>query len=223
MMIKEWLKKQAERIEAEDATLTPKLFRRSYFHDYYEGYTEILEPSSNKKGFKIKRVYSANYYQQNMSKNKSITIRILYSILLLFSAVLLCYAAWLPVGCNFVWYSTLPQAASFAFVALSIWAMCCYITCGKNLKIRDYKQGSRALKRWSILSAVSLILTSLGGMLYCIIAYEYSFSLIICVMCYLLAAFAMLAINRVEASIEYLIISNPVDIGNVPAFQIDEL
>lgn len=223
MSIKEWIKKQAKRIEEEDATLTPKLFRRSYFHDYYEGYTEILEPSSNKKGFKIKRIYSANFYQQSLSKRKSITVRILYCILLMLSAVLLCCAAWIPAGCNFVWYSTFPQAASFAFVALSVWAMLSYIACGKNLKIRDYKQGPRAIKRWSLLAAVSLALASLGAALYCILTRSHSLPVITCVICYLLAASGMLAINRIEASIEYIIVSNPVEIGNVPAFQVDEL
>ena len=225
LKLKEWAIKRMQKMDEDDGDSRHKLLRSSAFHNYFDGYAEIMEPADNRRGFKVSRVYMASFFQADMSDRRWTAQKLLYSVLFLLAAAGLAVAAWRDTPCNYVWYCTLPQALSFGSLALLLISLINYIAAPRKLKLRDYKQGVRRLQLFSLLAAVCPAVTAAGAavafFLYRDLVQSGDVILVFGGCC--VSAASCAAIHYLEKRVQYDVISNPTDLTGKSAFQISEL
>ncbi len=226
MSLKSWAVNRLKKMDAEDSDVRHKLLRRSAFHDYFDGYTEIMEPAATKRGFKVRRVYTAHYYRASLTDRQWLLRKVLYCTLYLLSAAALGLAAWQDTPCNYVWYCTMPQAMTLGLLALLLVSLINYAAAPRDLKLRDFKQGVRRVQLYSLLTAAGAALTALGAaaaiLRYRAVTQPLGAALVLsgCLIC----AAACFCVNRLEGKVEYAVVSNPAAQSNgQPGFQVNEL
>lgn len=186
------------------------------YHRYFEGYSEITVPKSNGKGTRIQRIYTGNYYRQELSKGQRIVLRILYIALFLGIAYLFVSSAILPLASNTTWYVVLPQAASIPVIFWIAIALFSYLPARRDMTIHEFRSSSLSLQKAALGSAVSLGITSITALIFMILEQSNeSFGILLCVVKYLVGGSMALIINRIEGKVNYLYIpsqnSHPAD------------
>jgi hypothetical protein len=177
------------------------------YHRHFEGYSEVSVPRQNGKGSVIERVYTGNYYRQEISKSQQVLIRILYAVLFLCTAYLFISSAIMPLASNTTWYVVLPQAGSIVLLAWIFIALCSYLPSGRDLTIAGYRSSSLSLKKATFAVAISLGLSAIVSLLFVVlIPSNQIMAELLCAARYLLGGVLALAINRIENRLKYAII-----------------
>ena len=177
------------------------------YHRFFEGYSEITVPNPNGKGTSIQRIYTGNYYYQDLPKGQRILVRGLYAALFLCIAYLFGSSAILPLACNSIWYVVLPQVVSVPFLFWIVIAFISYLPAKQAMTIADYRSSSLALQKATSGAAIGL-----GGAALAVLVFIF-FNLaneplaeLLCAAKYLAGGLLALALNRVEKKVNYLII-----------------
>lgn len=175
------------------------------YHGYFEGYSEVAVPGRNGKGTRIQRVYTGDYFRQDLTAGQRTRIRLLYVVLFLSAVALYVSNAILPLASNSAWYVTLPQAASIVFLAWIIIAFYSYLPAKQDMTIAEYRSSSLALLKATRGSAISLGLVAVANLLF--IALNPSnepLRELLGAGKYVISAWMTLAINRIEKKVTYL-------------------
>jgi hypothetical protein len=184
------------------------LHRKAY-HRFFEGYSEITVPKPNEKGQYIQRIYTGNYYRQDLTKGQQILLRVLYVALFLCAVYLFASSAILPLSSNSTWYVALPQAVSVPFLFWIIIAFFSYLPAERDMTINAYRSSSLALLKATLGSAISLGVVALATLIF--IALNPSDELMREMLCagkYIAGGLFTLAINQIERKVSYLPIPN---------------
>ena len=126
------------------------------YHQFFEGYSEVAVPSPNGTGTVIQRIYTGDYYRQDLTKDQRILLRVLYMVLFLCVAYLFVSSAMLPLPSNSTWYVTITQAVSIPFLFWILIVFYSYIPAKRDLTIHEYRSSSLALKKATLGAAISL-------------------------------------------------------------------
>jgi archaellum biogenesis protein FlaJ (TadC family) len=186
------------------------------YHRFFEGYSEITVPEPNGKGYRIQRIYTGNYYRQDLMKSRRTLLRILYVALFLGAVYLFVSSAVLPLASNSTWYVVLPQVVSIPFLFWILIAFFYYLPAKRDLTINGYRSSSLALQKATLGAAVSLGIAAFATLVFVQLnlSGEHSGELL-CAVKYLAGGLLALSMNRIEKKVNYLIIPSqnklPVD------------
>lgn len=178
----------------------------SYYHRYFEGWTEIPETGPSGK-VRIKRVYTAEYYKADMSRNERMAHKTVLTLLALLSILLYCSASFMELESNLVWYVVLPQVMALCGFIFLVWFLVSKLTSPVLLKIREYREGAKNLKLAGLVQSVLLALTAMNSILHLIASGGDLFELLAAVLL-LLAGAAAFGIFLLEKKVKYIRISN---------------
>ena len=188
------------------------------YHRFFEGYSEISVPNPNGKGTVIKRVYTGDYYRQDLTKGQRILLRVLYMVLFLCVCYLFVSNAMLPLLSNSNWYVTITQAITIPFLFWITIVLLSYLPAAHDMTINEYRSSSRALKKAVFGAAVSMGTVALVTMVF-IILNQANGSLVELptVLKYLAGGLLAFLMNRIENKVNYIIIpsQNKPPIENV--------
>ncbi len=179
------------------------------YHRYFEGYSETIIPKSNGKGSRIVRVYIGDYFRQNLSPRKRITIRVLYVVLFVCAAVFYISSAVQPLTINSTWYVVLPEAISLLFLSWILLTFLSYIPAERDMTIEGYRSSSLSLLKATLGSATCLGIAGLTTLIFIVLnpVDEY-LSVLLCSGKFFAAGLFALAMNRIESKVNYLTIPN---------------
>ena len=144
----------------------PGTWHSKAYHRFFEGYSEVSVPRPNGKGTVIQRIYTGNYYRQDLTNGQRILIRILFAVLFLCIAYLFVSSATLPLASNSTWYVVLTQVVSIPFLFWIVIAFFSYLPAGRDLTIDGYRSSSLALKKATLGAAISLGMVALATLVF---------------------------------------------------------
>ncbi len=205
MGIKERLLVKANRA---DARLEEKSssWHSAYYHRYFEGWTEIPETAPSGK-VRIKRLYTAEYYKADMSRNQRMAHKAVIGLLALLSVILYVRAALMGLESNMVWYVVVPQVLALCGFIFLVWFLVSKLTSPVLLKIREYREGTKNLKLAGLLQAVFLAITAVNTILHFLLCGGEVGEVFSAVL-FLLAGAAACGIFLLERKVKYIRVSN---------------
>lgn len=179
----------------------------SYYHRYFEGWTEITEPKPSGRGVRIKRVYTGEYYKADMSPRERRIHKMISAVLVLLSVVLYVRACYMSLESNVVWYVVFPEFMALCGCIFLVWFLISKLTAPELLKIREYREGMKNLKLAGAVQAIFLALTSLNTLLHFFLNSGDSGEIFAAVM-FLAASAAAFGVYLMEKKVKYNRISN---------------
>ena len=186
-----------------------KWFYGDSYHRYFEGYTEIIVPNKFGKGTHIKRVYTGEFYQQNVENDTWKRQRILYGFCYAFSIIAFVTASVQKVASNTVIYVVLPSAFCILGLFWLSYGLIPFLAAGRKLKCGEYRN------RMTVLSAsfVAGIFYSLAfmGTLYFLLTEEKLMKELVCMLLYGLGAVFLFWLHVSESRAEYIKVENKTD------------
>ncbi len=193
--------------------LKNKLQHSDYYHKRFEGYMEKMVPKENGKGYRIERVYTAEFYHQKLSPQLRLAYRFLYALLYLISVVLFFLASTRPTNSNLAGYVSFSSCLSIlALLGLFI-VMLSYMTAQRYMTIWEHYAGPVRLKGVSLLTSGLLGIQGILVVLFILLNRDYNLGAeLLDVAVYLTSSLTIFVINRIEKKISYEIIPNT----NVP-------
>jgi hypothetical protein len=187
-----------------------RTWRSNAYHRFFEGYSEVSVPKPNGKGHTIQRVYTGDYYRQDLTQGQRILIRGSYAALFLFVAYMFISSAILPLAINSTWYVVLPEAVSVPFLFWILIAFLFYLPALKDITIADYRSSSLSLQKATMASAISLGITVFAVVIFtCLNPSNQAELGLLCAMKYAACGTMVLGINRLEKKVNYLVIPSP--------------
>jgi archaellum biogenesis protein FlaJ (TadC family) len=180
------------------------------YHRFFEGYSEITVPKPDGKGYRIQRIYTGNYYRQDLTNGQRLLLRGLYVALFLGIAYLFVSNAVLPLASNSTWYVILTQVVSIPFLFWILIAFFFYLPAGRDMTVADYRSSSLALKKAALGSAISLGIIALATLVFMLLNLSDEPLLeLLCAVKYLAGGLMALSMNWIERKMNYLIIPSP--------------
>lgn len=177
------------------------------YHRFFEGYSEITVPKPDGKGYKIQRIYTGDYYRQDLTDGQRILLSVLYVALFLGTAYLFVSSAILPLASNSTWYVALPQAVSLPFLFWIVIAFFSYLPAGRDMTINGYRSSSLALKKATLGAAVSLGIAAFATLVFLLLnPSDEPLVELLCAVKYSTGGLLALSMNRIEKRVNYLII-----------------
>ncbi len=202
---REYVVRKDRRFREVEETQRGRLRNRSY-HGYFEGHTEYTVVNKNGRS-QIRRVYTADYYKQDLRNGPVLFLRLAYAAMLIIAAYCLASGSMdMTASCNLVWYVTIWQACCIVFLFRTLMILCNYITLGREWKIYDYKLCHKKLVRASTFAASSFGAAVLGIILHACIAHTAD-SWSVAGKC-AAAGVVMLLMGQVERRIRYVVVKN---------------
>jgi hypothetical protein len=177
------------------------------YHRFFEGYSEVSVPKPNRKGYTIQRVYTGDYYRQDLTGGQRLLVRGLYVALFLCIAYLFISTAVLPVTSNATWYVVLTQAVSIPFLFWILIVLFNYLLAWRDLTIYGYRSSSQALQKATLGASLGMGVVALAILVFMFSNLSNDPLLeLLCAGKYLAAGLLALLMNRVEKKVHYLIV-----------------
>jgi hypothetical protein len=196
-------------LEKEGKTAKRGTWHSKAYHRFFEGYSEIAVPNSSGKGTRIQRIYTGNYYRQDLTKGRRILLRVLYGALFLGAVYLFVSNAILPQASNSTLYVVLTQVASIPFLFWILIALFSYLPAERDMTINTYRSSSVSLKRAALGSAISLGVLALATLAFIFLnPQDRSLVQLLYAVKYLAGGSLALLTNWIERRVNYLIIPN---------------
>ncbi|MCD8014168.1 MAG: hypothetical protein LUG99_13515 [Lachnospiraceae bacterium] len=127
------------------------------YRTFFAGYTEKKIPSPNGIGHKIQRVYTADYYRQQLSQKQVILLRIVYLLLHVGAAACILSALSQHSDFQYAWYCIIAECLMLLSAVPLTATLLLYLISHRNLTIGEYHSTSKGIRRYStIASALSL-------------------------------------------------------------------
>jgi hypothetical protein len=179
------------------------------YHRFFEGYAEITFPQPDGKGYRIQRLYTGNYYRQDLTTDQRFLLRGLYMVLFLGVAYLFVSNAILPLASNSTWYVVLSQVVSVPCLFWILIAFFSYLPAGGDLTIAEYRSSSLTLQKATLGAAISLGIAAFATLVFVLLHLSGEYLVVLlCAVKYLAGGLLALAMNRVERKVNYLIVSS---------------
>lgn len=179
----------------------------SYYHRYFEGWTEIPETRPSGRGVRIRRVYTGEYYKADMSRNERYAHKAVCALLVLLSVLLYARAALMELEANSVWYVVFPEVLALCGDIFLVLFLVSRLTSPELLKIREYREGTKNLKLAGLVQAVFLALTALNTVLHFFLSGGETAEIFAAIL-FLLAGAAAFGVHFLEKKVNYIRISN---------------
>jgi len=131
-----------------------RLWHSRYYHRYFEGYTETRELDANGKE-RIRRIYTADWYVQNLPKGRRIGVRLLYMMLFAMMIATVIGAGILQGGTGTRFYIVIPELVTLCLLSwLGYVLLVNYLFMPKKLTVHEYKASSLSLRIVTLAAAI---------------------------------------------------------------------
>lgn len=186
--------------------------RRSWhskaYDRFFEGYSEFTVPKTDGKGYKIQRVYTGNYYCQDLTKGQRILFRLLYFVLFLCAMYLFISSASSPLVMNSTWYVVITQVICIPFLFwIGITLVFYYLPAQKNLTIHEYRSSSLSLQKAALGSSICLSVVAFSALIFVLLNQSIGLvSELVCVIQLFTGGLLMFLIYRIEKNVKYQIL-----------------
>lgn len=141
----------------------------TFYHSFFEGYTEARVKKENQKGTKIIRIYSADYICQDTEDSKWWIYKFLYLILFVLQSTVYFEAVSQDAGCNFAISTSIAVAivtiCEMIFAAISL----CRFFSHRNMTRWEYKVSKDYFQKICGATLVGQIITAVGGVAYVVL------------------------------------------------------
>lgn len=194
-----------ERIRKRYNSIPPGMgYHSAAYHRHFEGWSEFEEQKTNGK-VRIRRVYTGAWYRQDLSDRRRILLKLLFSTLFVFAAVLFIFCSTQYVGNNQCWYVAITQAGAIVGLVWMGIGLFNYLTAKKSMTIAEYRSSSGTLRVGSMIVSISFTAAMLMTLLFDLLQYnEIIFSReVMCAAGYMICAVAVFTVNSIERKIRY--------------------
>ena len=158
MGIKDWARgknRELHRQALEDRD--SKMWHSHAYHRYFEGYTEYNELDRNGKPH-VRRVYTASWYMQDVSRRRYVLLRVFYTALFLLMCGAVLAAGTRQGTAGTAFFIVLAELATLLLLAwLGYTLFVNYLFAPEKMTVHDYHVSSGSVKR------ISLALTTAFG------------------------------------------------------------
>ncbi|MDO9085296.1 MAG: hypothetical protein Q7U53_03710 [Anaerolineaceae bacterium] len=180
-------------------------YHSDVYHHHFEDWSEFEEQKSNGK-VRIRRVYTGVWYRQDLSDRRRIFLKLLFSTLFVFAAVLFIICSAQYVGSNQCWYVAITQAGAIAGLVWMGIGIFNHLTAKKRMTIAEYRSSSGTLRVGSIIVAISFTAAMLMTLLFVLLQNkEIMFGReVMCAAGYLICVVAVFTVNHIERKIRYI-------------------
>ena len=195
-----------ERIRKRYNSIPPDMgYHSAAYHRHFEGWSEYKEQDTNGK-VRIRRVYTGAWYRQDLSSRRRILLKLLFSTLFVFAAVLFMICSAQYVGSNQCWYVALTQAGAIVGLVWMGIGLFNYLTAKKSMTIAEYRSSSGTLRVGSMIVAISFTAAMLMTLLFVLLQHKgIMFGReVMCAAGYLICGVAVFTVNRIEGKIRYI-------------------
>ena len=213
MGLKDWARRKnrelhRQALEDRDS----RLWHSRYYHRYFEGYTETRELDANGKE-RIRRVYAADWYTQNLTKGKRVGVRILYIALFVMMVAAVVGAGILQGGTGTRFYIVIPELITLCLLSwLGYVLLVNYLFMPKKLTVHEYKASSLSLRIVTLAVAIAFASDALMAALDLALVGGARGEGVIAL--FLVGAVCAWAMRLVESRIHYDQVENPVAAGD---------
>lgn len=190
-------------------SLSNKSWHSTFYHSQFEGYSERYELDEHGKK-KLIRVYTGEYYRPAQEPSRRRLLAALRAVLFLAGAALFITGAALPAVCNGTFYVTIFQALTVVCLAFVLMGLCNLLTVRGDFTIPAFSHGPARLKRWSLLGALTLFAAVLAAVIAAFAGETFDARSLLSAGLFLAAGACLLGLNRMESSVRYDYIENPV-------------
>jgi hypothetical protein len=155
---------------------------------------------------RIRRVYTGAWYRQDLSDRRRILLKLLFSTLFVFAAVLFIICSAQYVGSNQCWYVALTQAGGIVGLVWMGIGLFNFLTAKKNMTIAEYRSSSGTLRIGSMIAAISFAAAMLMTLLFVLLQHTEIMvgREVMCAAGYLICGVAVFTVNRIERKIRYI-------------------
>ncbi len=195
-----------ERIRKRNNSLPPGIgYHSDAYHRHFEDWSEFEEQKTNGE-VRIRRVYTGVWYRQDLSDRRGILLKVLFSTIFGFAAVLFIICSAQYVGSNQSWYVAITQAGGIAGLVWMGIGLFNYLTAKKNMTIAEYRSSSGTLKVGSNVAAISFTAAMLMTLLFVLLQHKVIIfgREMMCAAGYLICGVAVFIVYRIERKIRYI-------------------
>ena len=190
-------------------SLSNKSWHSTFYHSQFEGYSEHYEWDEHGKK-KLIRTYTGEYYRPAQTSSQKRRFSAARVVLFLAGAALFLVGAALPAVCNGVFYVTVFQALTVICLAFTLMGLCSLLAVRGDFTIPAFSHGPTRLKRWSLLGTLSLFVCFFTAVLAAFLGGTFDIRSLLSAGLFLTAGACLFGLNRLQASIRYDYIENPV-------------
>lgn len=158
MDLKERLERKNRKINEETGKMS--IWHSSFYHNHFAGCAEYRMAGKDGAQGKIKHIYVAEYYRQELYLHQKLILRMIYGFLYFGAAGTCIYAACLPAESNRIWYVNLMQAFLLPCLFRMFIAMISYISGIGDMRKRKYVFSVVGIRRGAFLTGSLLIITA---------------------------------------------------------------
>lgn len=138
--------RRLRRMEEEYGSELATTFTHStFYHRFFEGYTETMVPRKGRRGNRIIRVYTGNYYTRACDDRAWHKIKLEYMALCLAAAAAYLYSVSREIPSNSVWYVALPGSLAVLCLLLLTADVLSCLGKARDMTLYDYKSSFRRL------------------------------------------------------------------------------
>ncbi|MCI2049533.1 MAG: hypothetical protein LKJ76_07420 [Lachnospiraceae bacterium] len=189
-----------------------KSWHSSYYHRFFEGYSEVKQ--KDEKGHEvILRIYTADYFQQDITDRQRMILRIQYVFACICAAACFIGGLITNVKSNTVtWIAFLGVVPVIGLIMLAA-ALAEYLLAPKKMKLYTKKSSSDAMQTALLVSMFGLLSCAVCKMIYMLMenrndAFNESISAGLLVIAFLI----LFSMYKKEKSIHYTVIHNDTEI-----------
>lgn len=190
-------------------SLSNKSWHSTFYHSQFEGYSEHYELDEHGKK-KLIRTYTGEYYRPVQEPSRRRLFAALRVVFFLAGTALFLVGAALPAVCNSVFYVTIFQALTVVCLAFVLMGLCNSLPVRGDFTIPAFSHGPARLKRWSLLGALALFAAVLAAVIAAFSGETFDLCSLLSAGLFLAAGACLFGLNRLETSIRYDYIENPV-------------
>lgn len=152
---RERVREKARRAEMRETGGVPTSvgFHRPAYHRNFQGYTEVKRINAAGKAI-IERVYTGHYYEPMLSRERRITLRVMYLLLFVGGVALFAFTATRSARCNSMLYVGLFQAAAVLMAPWCLYVLIFYLPATGKLTIGEYDTLHKPLIRAALACAI---------------------------------------------------------------------
>jgi hypothetical protein len=193
--------------------------RSRAYHQFFQGYTEVLEEKKNGKTA-IKRVYTEDFYQQSGTKAQWIARKCAFTMVYLTSLIAFVLGAWKDCAVNYFAGTIVLEGAGVLFLARSGILVWNYLTAPRKLELGRYREISERLQRRCLIAGAVQMILFLVSLLYAMTMQQAELpELLSSCFAFLLSGSLQLMLTIWGRQISYETIQNPLK-GQVIGFRI---
>ena len=179
------------------------------YHSFFQGYSEWKVPRQKGKGYRIERIYTADYYQYQESDQIWYLKKFFYLLLMAGAVIALIIGGTSLSDLNRVPFIGIAQVLAWIPIAYSVYAAISQIQVSRRMTIGDYRAASSSLKTGTLIAGIYMAVVCIAMFLVkLIMSFQFNRNDLIAIAGELVGTILIFLIYRMEKKREIVVIKN---------------